>query len=147
MGRMVVTRRIKAPTDKVFATVSEIENFQKAVPHITRVEMLSDIKAGVGTRFRETRLMKGREASTELEVTEYVKNDRIRLVTDSHGTVWDTVFQVEAESGGDTRLTMTMDARAHKMMSRILNPLIAPMVKKAVEQDMDSVKLYCERGD
>lgn len=33
---------------------------------------------------------------TELEVTEFVENDHVRYVTDSHGTVWDTVMSVKA---------------------------------------------------
>jgi carbon monoxide dehydrogenase subunit G len=87
--------------------------------------------------------MKGKEASTELEVTEYVENDRIRLVSDSGGTIWDTVFTVKAAEGG-TELNMTMDATAHKLLPKFINPLIMGMVRKFIEQDMDAVKVFCE---
>ena len=38
-----------------------------------------------------------------------------------------------------------MDARAHKLPPKLMNPLIKGMVQKAVEKDMDAVKAYCER--
>lgn len=91
MSRITSTRFINAPLDLVFKTVADIQNFSKAIPNIVDVEFLSDQKSGVGTCFRETREMNGREASTELEVTEYKENDHIRRVADSHGTVWDSV--------------------------------------------------------
>jgi len=143
MTRTVVTRSIKAPINLVFKTVSEIENFSKAIPHIMRVEFLSENKSGIGARFRETRLMRGKEVSTELEVTEFVQDSHVRLVADSHGTVWDTLFEVSPNNGG-TELTMTMDARAYRLLPKILNPLMKGMVRRAIEQDMDMIKSFCE---
>ena len=143
MAQITATRTIAAPVTQVFDTVAHIENFQKAVPHITEVEFLTDEHRGVGTRFRETRLMRGREATTELEVTDYVPNERIRFVSDAGGTVWDTVFTVRPTEEG-TDLSMIMDARPHKLMARLTTPLIGGMVRKAVESDMDAVKAYCE---
>ncbi|MGH7490826.1 MAG: SRPBCC family protein [bacterium] len=144
MSSMIVTRTINAPVDAVFKTVSDINQFSRAVPGIVKVEFLSDVKSGVGTRFRETRLMKGKEASTELEVTEFVENDRIRMVADSHGTVWDSLFEVKPKNG-QTSLMLTMDAKTDKLIPKIINLMIGGMIKKAVENDMDAVKAYCER--
>ncbi len=144
MSRMIVTRTIKAPVEVVFKTVSDINQFSKAIPHIVKVEFLSDTKSGLGTRFRETRLMKGKEATTELEVKEFVENDRIRMVADSHGTVWDSMFVVKPDNG-QTLLTMTMEAKTDKLIPKIINFMIGGMVKKAVEHDMDAVKAFCEK--
>ena len=144
MASVTVTRVIDAPADVVFRTVSDISHFSEAVPHIVDVEFLSDVKSGVGTRFRETRVMNGREASTELEVTEYVANDHVRIVSDAGGAVWDTVFTVSA-SGAETELTMTMDAWPHTLAARLAVPFMMRMVKGAVERDLDAVKTFCER--
>ena len=143
MNQIVVSRSIEAPIDRVFNTVSDIRNFSEALPHVLRYEFLSDVHSGVGTRFRETRLMKGKEAVTELEVTEYVPNEHVRMVADSHGTAWDTLFSVKREAG-HTTLTMTMDARSYKLLPKLLNRLFKGMIMKAVERDMDMVKEYCE---
>ncbi len=143
MSRTTVVRTIDAPIEKVFDTVAHIENFSKAIPHIVGTEFLSDVKSGVGTRFRETRRMGGKETTTELEVTEYIENDRVRMVADAGGTVWDTLFEVAPESD-HVKLTASMDARAYKLMSKLVYPFIKGFVQKAIESDMDSVKIYCE---
>ena len=143
MGRTIVTRTIKAPAALVFDIVAHVENFSKAVPNIKSVEFLSERHAGVGTRFKETRVFNGRESSTELEVTEYVENDHVRLVADAGGTIWDTVFTVRA-NGEQTTLEMVMDANAYQLKAKLTNPLVKGMVQKAIENDMDAVKAYCE---
>ena len=62
---MQTTRFIRSPVDRVFQTLANIENFSQAVPGITNVQFLSEQKQGVGTRFVETRIINGRQASTE----------------------------------------------------------------------------------
>ncbi len=144
MSRTTATRTIQAPLDLVFDTVANIENFRQVVPDILKVEFLSETKLGVGARFRETRRMGKREASTTLEVTEYVPNERIRLVSDQGGTIWDSVFTTRALSPNEVELTLTMDANAYRLLAKLFNPLIKGMVQKALEKDMDAVKVWCE---
>ena len=143
MSRTAISRTIKAPVEQVFDTVAHIENFSTAVPHITAVEFLSEQKRGVGTRFRETRVLRGRQATTELEVTEYVANQCIRIVSDEGGTIWDTVFTVTGVEEG-TRLDMVMDASAYKLLSKLFNPLMKGIIRRAIKGDLDAVKAYCE---
>ncbi len=143
MSTTTVHRSIQAPVESVFQTVADIQNFSKAVPDIVNVEFLSDVKSGLGARFKETRLMGKREASTVLEVTEYVENDRIRYVSDAGGTIWDTVISVK--SGDDaTDLQMVMEAKPYRFLAKLVTPLMRGMLFKALEKDMDAVKSYCE---
>ena len=142
MSRTVVSRKIGAPVARVFRTVADIREFSKAVPDIVGVEFLSERRSGDGTRFRETRKVGGREASTELEVIEYVEDDRVRLVSDAGGTQWDSVFTV-VESDGGTVLELVMEARPYRLLARITTPLMKRMIQKALEKDMDAVKTYC----
>ena len=146
MPKITVEKLIDAPLDEVFRTVAHVEEFSKVVPHITKIEFLTDQQTGVGTRFKETRLMNRKEATVELEVTEYEKDDHTRIVSDTAGTVWDTLFTVSRE-GERTKLLMEMDARAYKLLPKLMNPLICGMIRKAVESDMDAVKAYCEAGN
>lgn len=144
MSSIRITKTIYAPVEVVFDTVSDIRKFSEAVPDIINIEILSEVTSGVGTRFRETRLMNGKEAITELEVTEYEENKLIRLVADSHGTVWDSLFTVR-DSEGKTELVLVMDANAYKLMSKLSNLLMKKIMKRALENDMDAVKQFCEK--
>ena len=105
MKAISTTRRISSPINVVFQTISDIRNFSQAVDGIINIEFLTEQQVGQGTRFRETRDMNGREATVELEVAEYVENERIRMVSDAGGTVWDTVFSV-TEDGDVTEMKM-----------------------------------------
>ena len=139
-----LTVEIDAPVETVFDTVAHIQNYAKAVPHIVKTELLGDVESGVGMRFRETRRMGKREATTELEVTEYVPNERVRMVADAGGAIWDSIFSVRARPGGTT-MTLEMDARPYKLLPKLMIPLFAPFMRKAVDKDMAAVKAYCEQ--
>ncbi|MEM8486574.1 MAG: SRPBCC family protein [Bacteroidota bacterium] len=138
-----IIRRIDAPLDEVFQTVSDVRNFSEAVPHIAKVEFLTEQKVGKGTRFLETRSMNGREQTIELEVADFIENDRVRMISDVGGTVWDTMFTVSSDAG-KVMLEMKMDIKPHKLLAKLMTPLIRGMVVKGVVADMDAVKAYCE---
>ena len=145
MSRAVVTTTIAAPLEQVFETIADIESFQRAIPHIESIDFLSEGRSGPGTRFRETRVTGGRRSTTELEITECVANDSLRIVTDSHGTVWDSLFVVRQVDGG-TELTVTLEARAHQLFARLANPLVMPLIRDTMEGDLEMIKRYCENG-
>ncbi|MCA9048742.1 MAG: SRPBCC family protein [Planctomycetaceae bacterium] len=146
MKPITSARQINAPLSVVFRTVADIRNFSRAVPHIVKVEFLTEQQSGVGTRFRETRLMGNKEQQTELEVTEFADNDRIRLVSDAGGTIWDTVFSVKSADNG-VLLEMNMDIRPYRRMAKLLIPLFRGPIVKGVNHDMDCVRQYCEHDE
>jgi hypothetical protein len=80
----------------------------------------------------------------DFEVTEYVKNQRARIVNETHGTIWDSVFTVEPD-GDATKLTMRMDTTSEQLLPRLMMPLICVLIRRAVESDLDAVKVACER--
>ena len=144
MKPITIVKTISAPVKLVFKTIAHIEEFSKVVDDIVNIEFLSDNKTGTGARFKETRMMKGREATTELEVKEYVENEKVRIVAESQGTVWDTLFLVKEENSS-TVLKMTMEARTNNLFMKLMNSIIRGMIVKAVEKDMDAVKVHCEK--
>lgn len=146
MSRTEVHRTIAAPTDLVFAAVADVEHFSRAVEDIERVEFVSETRAGLGTRFRETRVMRGREATVELEITEFAPPERVRFLSEVGGIQWDTVFEVTAAGDGSTGLSMVMEATPLTFGARLTMPLMKGMVRKAIASDIDAVKAYCERA-
>lgn len=146
-------RQVWAPLHLVFQTLSRVEEFKEAIPAITEIEFLTPHHNGLGARFCETRIMNGKAATTELEVAEFVENDRVRMLASAGGTLWDTLFTVSSSAevldefsvvSSPTTITMTMDATPTHFWAKIMVPMILPMVAKAVEGDMDAVKAYCE---
>ncbi len=145
MPKIKIAKIIKAPIEKVFDGVAHVDNFKDAAPHIIKIEMLSETTHGIGTRFKETRIMNNRESSTILECTEYDKNNHVRFIADQGGTIWDSIFFTKPENN-NTLLEMEMEARPYKFMARIITPTIMGMVKKAVADDMVSIQNWCENN-
>jgi uncharacterized membrane protein len=144
MARIETRRTIRAPREELFDTTAHIEEYAEVIPHITKVEFLTDQRVGVGTRFKETRQMGRRSATTELEVAEYERPDRVRMVSDAGGTMWDTTFTYTSTQAG-TDVHLVMDIRPHTFLARIVTPFIKGSVGKAVQADLDAVKRHFER--
>ena len=140
---VVATRTIQAPLASVFETLTSPEIYKQAVPDIKSVEFLSEKHTGVGARFREVRECRGREAATELSVTEWSPNERVRMVAAEGGCEWDTVFEVR-ENAGTVHMDMHMDARPLTVMAKLMTPFMLGVISRAIESDMDAVKRWCE---
>ncbi|GAB5418091.1 MAG: hypothetical protein Crog4KO_31710 [Crocinitomicaceae bacterium] len=134
---------IDAPIDRVFKTISTPDLFKEAIPEITAVEFLSEQHSGIGTKFKETRLMKKREASTVLEIMGQETNSYVRMVSKAGGTTWDSTFSTKAEEEG-VQLRLVMTATPHNFLARITVRMIRGMLEKALSRDMLAVKEYCE---
>ncbi|NND95884.1 MAG: SRPBCC family protein [Pirellulaceae bacterium] len=142
MTTFAASRNLRARPDEVFDTVAHIDQLAQALPHVIRYEFLTEQTRGVGTRFRDVRQMGKREQPTDLEITEYVPCERVRLISVAGGTLWDTVFQVKPV-GDATQLDLTMDAIAKNPLAWLMNALIKGMIQKALEKDMDYIQEYC----
>ncbi len=138
-----VERTIQASPEAVFAAVAEVEHLADIVPDVTDVEFLTETRSGVGTRFVETRQQAGRDFVTELEITEHEAPKRVRMVAENRGTVWDSLFEIEAR-GDRSLLRATMEARADKMTTRLRNKAMAPLLRKAMAAHLDAVKAHLE---
>jgi hypothetical protein len=75
----------------------------------------------------------------------FEKNDRVRLVSDAGGTIWESVFTVKAH-GESTIPTLSTAAEPYRFLRRFLVPLMMKgFLTKALAADMDAVKVYCEK--
>lgn len=138
--------RIAAPLDFVFNTISTVDGFQSAVPQITNVEFLTEQRSGVGTRFRETRVLNGKEAKATLEIAELEPLKRVRMLSNEGGVVWDSVFTVN-EHQSQTELKLVMEARPTNPLGHLMVPLILNWIQSAIEADMSSIKSWCETAE
>jgi hypothetical protein len=145
MSIYLATINIEAPLEEVFRTISLASEFSNAIPHILEIEFLSEIHEGIGTKFRETRLMNNRKTTTTLEVTEFDRNKSIRIIAIAGGTTWDSLFSVKQEEN-HVKLTLEMEARPHHIFAKIMNYFIKDMLQKALKNDLKSVKEYCENN-
>ena len=146
MAGVVVTKDINAPVERVFDLLTDFENSAEVIRGIVKMELLTDGAVGVGTRFRETRIMFGREADEVMEVSEFERPNGYVLTAESHGCRYVTKVCL-SQNGDSTRLEMNFDAHPMSWLAKMLSFMTRPMLKscaKAMDADLDDIKASLE---
>lgn len=139
---------IEAPADRVFQVLTEVERLPDRVSAITHIEMLTSGPLRVGSRFRETRRMFGREATEVMTVAEMEPPERLVLTASGHGTDYRVEHLLAAE-GARTRLSMAFSGVPRTFTAWLLAPLGALMkgsVKRQIAGDLAELKRFIEGG-
>lgn len=148
MPSFSLTRRVEAPIDRVFEVFSDIPRADEMVDDIIRIEMLTDGPVGVGTRWRETRLMFKKEATEEMEVTAFDRGRSYTVGCQSCGCEYESTWRFESE-GDATRVDFEMGYRPTTFLARVMSPLgrlMMPMMKKCLDKDFLALKTLSESG-
>ena len=66
-----VTKHISAPRERVFQLATDFGRLAEFIDGIDKSESLTEGPVRVGSRFRETRIMFGKEATEEMEITAF----------------------------------------------------------------------------
>jgi carbon monoxide dehydrogenase subunit G len=149
MKPVTVTRHINAPVDRVEALFTDLEHAADHITGIKRVEMLTEGPFGVGTRWKETRVMFGKEATEEMEITEYVPGDHYVAEAESCGAHYRSVVRYEP-SGEGTDVTMEFGAEPISFLAKLMTPLSGLMTKtlvKCIEQDLSDLAQIAESAE
>lgn len=146
MTRLTLTRHVAAPRAEVFAVFTDLAGCMARIASIRKIEFLTPGPFGAGTRWRETRMMYGKERAEILEVTAFDPPSGYTVACASCGAVYTTVFRFE-EAGAATRVTMEFVSRPVTFMARLLAVMMTPMMgsmRKALESDLDALKHAAE---
>ena len=149
MRSVRVATRIEAPPERVFALSADVPAFGDVVTGIERIEMLTDGPVGPGTRWRETRVMFGKEATEEMWITGFDPPRSLCVEADSHGAHYVSTFRFTPDGGG-TRVELDFRARprsiAARVMSAVVGRMMASSLRKTLEADLRDVKRAAEQG-
>lgn len=147
MKPIVVTRSIAAPPQRVWESITDFEHAADRISGIKSCEVLTDGPVGVGTRFRETRAMFGKEATEEMEIVEFEPPSHYTVQADSCGMHYRSEMRV-APDGGGSRLEMHMGGTPTTTMAKLMSPimgrLFAGAARKAIAKDLDDIAAHCE---
>lgn len=147
MPSVEVQETIAAPPDRVFRIATDLGNIAETMSGIDSAEVLSEGPFGVGTRWRETRTLYGREATEEMWVTGVDAPRSYIVEAESHGSRYRTNLTFEPADRG-TRVTMVFAAHPVSFLSRLFSFLLGgamlKSVKKALAQDLTDLKRAAE---
>ena len=117
---------------------------------VDSIERLSGPDFGVGTRWRETRTMFGREATEEMEVATVTPGRSYTVLAESRGTKYHSELRVEGAGAGASVLTMTFAGEPQsfgaKLMGATIGRLFVGTTRKLLAKDLDDVASAAEGG-
>lgn len=151
MSTTHVEREVAAPSQRVWAVMTDLERSPEVLSNVEAIERLDDGSGfGVGTRWRETRTMMGRQATEEMAVTAVEPGRSYTVEANSRGAHYRSVLAVDPLGGERSRLSMTFGGEptglASKLLSATLGRLFEGATRKALEQDLADIAAAAERG-
>lgn len=146
--------RIQAPQATVFEVFTDIPGSAERISAITQVELLTDGLTGVGTRWRETRVLYGRTATEVLTIAAYDPPRSYTVTAESHGARYETRFTFTSADpaaaglgGPATDVEMVFSAipltRTAKLLAFLTRPMIRAMAKLCAK-DLEELKTAIE---
>ena len=146
MPRVSLSRRIECPRHEVFQLFLELDQLADRITEIKGIEKLTEGPVGVGTRFRETREMFGKQATEEMVFTDFQADESYTVECDSHGTHYRSVFQFEPV-GDKTDVNVSFEVKPMSLKAKLLSPLGWLMIgatKKFLGRDVEALKRVAE---
>jgi carbon monoxide dehydrogenase subunit G len=142
MASFELTEWIARPPEELFQFLTDPQNVSRVSPNIQSLEQLTQGPVGKGTRYRETRLVNGKPARADLEVTEYEppRTYAMRNETEGIATVYRYTFLPE-NNGTRVRLNAEVNGSGLKKM---MAPLVAGILKKEDGDHLQRLKTLLE---
>jgi uncharacterized protein YndB with AHSA1/START domain len=142
MAGFEVSEWIARPPQDVFDFITTSDNAPKVVPSVKSMVKLTEGPVRVGTRYRETRLMNGKEQHAELEVVAYDPNQKYAMKNETSGveTVYRYTFRPEA---GGTRVDLVCEVKAGGL-KKLIVPLVVSILKKEDGDHLQRLKQALE---
>ncbi|MEU1255559.1 SRPBCC family protein [Streptomyces chartreusis] len=145
---VVVERRIAAGQGSVWESLTDLRGMVHVLSGVSGVEVLTEGAFGVGTRWRETRRMFGKEATEEMWVTLCEPPERYVVEAESHGTHYVSEWALRAEGPSETTVRMTFTGVTSGGVAGVLAKLFGSLgsraVAKAIAKDLDDIAAAVE---
>lgn len=149
--------RIDSPPDRVFAVSTDLDAFARWMPNFVGVQLIrpandqSEGEIGVGTQFKETRKMYGRDSTEHFEFTSYDPPSGFVLEVDgAKGTTGKGIFTFAhtlrpLDDGAATEFALAGEIGGMSKIAELFGRLFMGSMKKAIAADLASLKTYIEQ--
>lgn len=151
---LALERSIDAPADAVWHVLTDLEGAEAVLSGVTRIERLAGVGWAIGTRWRETRSMMGREATEEMEVVGIDPGRSTTVAAEAHGMRYRTEFTLEPLPSPDgqprTLLRMRFSGSyqtlswVQRVAAKLTSGIGMRVTRKAMQQDLDDIAAAAE---
>jgi uncharacterized protein YndB with AHSA1/START domain len=142
MAGFEMSEWISRPPKDVFDFITASDNAPKVVQSVKSMTKLTEGPVRVGARYRETRLMRGKEEHAELEVVAYEPNQKYAMknVTEGIETIYSYTFRPEANG---TRVDLVCEVKAGGL-KKLMLPMVVSILKKEDGDHLQRLKKELE---
>jgi carbon monoxide dehydrogenase subunit G len=148
---IMASREVAASAGSVWEIVTDLDGSPAVLTAVERVERLDEGDGfGLGTRWRETRTMLGRQATEEMEVTAVDPPRSYTVVAVDGSTTYTSTITVDPLVSERCVLRMSFTGTSSGLAARILaatvGRLFAGATRRALQQDVDDIASHAESG-
>lgn len=153
--KCTVSGQINAPADVVFAAATDIPSFPQLITGIKRVEVHTPGPMAKGTRFSETRVMFGKEATATMEIIDFQPGRSYTTLSSQGGCEYRMIVSVRPSGGmgggaSGSELRFDFSGKPLTFLTKLMSPLQSLMVKtvgaKALRKDIADLKAALEKN-
>jgi carbon monoxide dehydrogenase subunit G len=148
MSELSVSREVSVSPAALWELITDLDRSPNVISAVTAVKRLDDgIGFGVGTKWNETRLIFGKEATEILEVTEIDPGRSYTVEAESLGARYRSVISVDPAPEG-SMITITFGAESTSAVSKVLSGTIGKLfeggTRKALVKDLEDIAVVAE---
>lgn len=151
MHQIVVSRVIEAPPARVWEVLTDLDHVAETLSGVSAVEVMTDGPWALGTRWRETRKVFGKDHTEEMWVTGNDPLRRTEVRASSGGADYVSEFVLAPlDEESRTELTarfgaeMTSPSRLQKLVLAAFRGMAERSTRKALEQDLADIAAAAE---
>lgn len=142
MSEFELSEWINAAPEMVFAVMTDLARAPEVIKSVRQMEKLTDGPVGTGTRFRETRVVNGKEAQTELTVIAYQPPRHYGVSAEQSGVTVTYTYTLVPENGG-TRVQLQANITGGGLKKLVL-PVVASIMKREDGNHLENLKTAVE---
>ncbi|MBD1380509.1 DUF3284 domain-containing protein [Metabacillus arenae] len=136
---------IKAPVDKVFSFAIKPENSVQIMENVIKTEKLTEGPIQVGTKFKETREIRGRKAEAVIECTKFIQNEVYSVKSEAKGLEVTYHYRFKEVDQG-TQVDFDCQIKTSGIIMKLTKPLFTKILKKEDGEHLQKMKSMIERG-
>lgn len=135
---------IDAPVETVFAITTDFDQAPLIMETVVKTEKLTEGSMEVGTRVKEVRNIRGKEAETILIVSEYIPNQKFSVKSETFGMTVEYHYRFTTQESG-TIVDFNGLIHAKGFKNALIKPLFEMILKKEDKNHLVRLKQYIEK--
>ncbi|MBT2687339.1 SRPBCC family protein [Bacillus sp. ISL-47] len=120
---------INKPVHEVFNYMVRMENAPELMPYVVKVEKQTEGEIGKGTKFIETRMVRGKNIKADVEIIDFEKDKTYTTRSNANGLITEYKYDFhEIEEG--TQVEMEANVKTSGLVAKLTKRFIVNIVKQ-----------------